>query len=132
MVILVLDYVLLAYFLYVGIADFISIGINIRNVFTIGLVLIQGIFLALFEFSWAPHLPVEVEPIFVVDQLSIIMCLVICIIGSLICIYGIRYMRDHEGHLGLEKTKQPRFFFYMTPLSASTVPPVCRPTSSLQ
>ena len=39
MVILVLDYVLLAYFLYIGIADFISIGINIRNVFTIGLAL---------------------------------------------------------------------------------------------
>ena len=113
LVIMVLDYVLLAYFLYIGIADFIATGINIRNVFTIGLVLIQGIFLALFEFSWAPNVPVKVEPIFVVDQLSIIMCLVICIIGSLICIYGIKYMADHEKHLGLEKTKQPRFFFYM-------------------
>jgi len=113
MVILVLDYVLLAYFLYIGMADFVSMGINIRNVFTIGLVLLQGIFLAFFEFSWAPHTPFEVDPTFHVDQLSIIMCLIICIIGSIICVYGTKYMDDHEKHLGLTKTKQPQFFFFM-------------------
>lgn len=113
MVILVLDYVLLGYFLYIGIADFVSKGINFRNVLTIGLTLLQGIFLALFEFSWAPQAPVNVEPAFHIDQLSIIMCLVVSIIGSIICIYGTKYMEDHERHLGLEKTRQPRFFFYM-------------------
>ncbi|GAI26665.1 unnamed protein product, partial [marine sediment metagenome] len=46
-------------------------------------------------------------------HLSLIMCLIICIIGSLICIYGIKYMADHEKHQGLAKTKQNRFFFYM-------------------
>lgn len=113
LVILVLDYVLLAYFLYIGITDFLSVGINIRNIFTISLALLQGIFLGLFEFFWAPHVPLEVKPVFLIDQLSIIMCLIVCIIGSLICIYGIKYMDDHERHLKLEKTKQPRFFFYM-------------------
>ncbi len=112
-VIMVLDYALLAYFLYLGIADFRRIGINLRNIFTIGFVLIQVIFVALFEFSWAPQIPVEVKPTFHVDQLSIIMALVVNIIGSIICIYGTKYMRDHEEHLGLEKTKQPRFFLYM-------------------
>jgi ech hydrogenase subunit A len=111
--VMVLDYVLLAYFLYIGIADFVSIGINIRNVFTIGLVLLQGIFLALFEFSWAPQIPLEVTPTFHIDQLSIIMSLLISIIGPIICIYGTKYMQDHERHLGLAKTRQPQFFFYM-------------------
>ncbi|BDV00258.1 oxidoreductase [Thermodesulfomicrobium sp. WS] len=47
------------------------------------------------------------------DQLSMIMCLVISIIGSLICIYGLSYMDEHEHHLHLEKSRQGRFFFFM-------------------
>ena len=113
MAIFVLDYLLMAYFLYLGLNDFFRNGIKIRNVSTIGLVLVQAISLALFEFSWAPELPITVEPALFIDHLSLIMCLIICIIGSLICIYGIKYMQDHEKHLGLEKTKQNWFFFYM-------------------
>ncbi len=41
------------------------------------------------------------------------MCLVISIIGSLICVYGINYMKDHEEHRKLARTKQHWFFFYM-------------------
>jgi ech hydrogenase subunit A len=47
------------------------------------------------------------------DQLSVIMSLVINIVGGIIVLYGIRYMRDHEHHLNLQRSKQPRFFFFM-------------------
>lgn len=116
-VILVFDYVILAYFLFVGIRDWGTRGISRHNVLTIALTLAAGIPLALFEFSWAPHVPLEVHPALFIDHLAVVMCLIISIIGSLICVYAIRYMRDHEEHrihLGeLKITTQPRFFFFM-------------------
>jgi ech hydrogenase subunit A len=42
-----------------------------------------------------------------------IMCMIISIIGSLICIYGLSYMKEHERHLKLDTSRQGRFFFYM-------------------
>jgi ech hydrogenase subunit A len=52
-------------------------------------------------------------PALYVDQFSMILCMVISIVGSLICLYGLPYMREHEHHLQLEKSKQGRFFFFM-------------------
>jgi ech hydrogenase subunit A len=116
-VILVLNYVILAAFLIVAIRDIAQRGASRHNILTIALTLAAGLPLAIFEFSWAPHTPLEVTPALYVDHLSIIMCLIISIIGSLICVYAIRYMRDHEEHrmhLGeLKETTQPRFFFFM-------------------
>ena len=116
-VILVFNYVILALFLVMAIRDIIQRGISRHNILTIALTLAAGIPLAIFEFSWAPHTPLEVTPALYIDHLSIIMCLIISIIGSLICVYAIRYMRDHEEHrmhLGeLKETTQPRFFFFM-------------------
>jgi len=116
-VILVFNYVILAVFLILAIRDIAQRGISRHNILTIVLTLAAGIPLAIFEFSWAPHTPLEVTPALYIDHLSIIMCLIISIIGSLICVYAIRYMKDHEEHrihLGeLEKTTQPRFFFFM-------------------
>lgn len=111
--ILVLDYVLMAYFLFLGVRDLRQNGAQLRNIATIGLVLAQVILLGLFEFVWAAEMPLVADPSIYIDHLSLIMCLVISIIGSLICIYGIKYMKDHEEHQGLKKTKQNRFFFYM-------------------
>ncbi|MGA2670321.1 MAG: proton-conducting transporter membrane subunit [Dehalococcoidia bacterium] len=116
-VILVFNYVILAIFLFVAIRDIAQRGISRHNILTIVLTLAAGIPLAIFEFSWAPHTPLEVTPALYIDHLSIIMCLTISIIGSLICVYAIRYMKDHEEHrmhLGeLKETTQPRFFFFM-------------------
>lgn len=117
LVVLVLNYVILAFFISAAIRDIAQRGISIHNVLTIALTLAAGIPLAIFEFSRAPHAPLEVEPTLYVDHLSMVMCLVISIIGSLICVYAIRYMKDHEEHrrhLGeLKETTQPRFFFLM-------------------
>jgi len=52
-------------------------------------------------------------PALYVDQFSMIMCMVISIIGSLICVYGLAYMKEHEHHLKLATSKQGRFFFFM-------------------
>ena len=62
-------------------------------------------------------MPLEAHPALYIDHLAVIMCLVISIIGSFICVYAIRYMKDHEEHrmhLGeLKETNQPRFFFFI-------------------
>ncbi len=49
-------------------------------------------------------------PAFTVDSLSLTLVLVVSIIGSLIAYYAIGYMAEHERHLHLVRTKQPRFF----------------------
>src|SRR5512146_2341117 len=82
---------------------FIILGIAFKlgNPLVILLTLLQIVPLAYFEFGMAHH--VEITPAFYVDNLSIIMNLIISIIGSLICIFGIKYMEDHEHHLHLKK-----------------------------
>ena len=116
-VILVLNYVILAFFIFVAIRDVGQRGISRHNILTIALTLAAGLPLAVFEFFRAPQTPLEVTPALYIDHLSIIMCLIVSIIGSLICVYAIRYMKDHEEHrmhLGeLKETTQPRFFFFM-------------------
>jgi ech hydrogenase subunit A len=52
-------------------------------------------------------------PAFFADDLSLIMVCIVSIIGSLIAIYGIGYMKEHEEHLHLAKSRQPRFFFFI-------------------
>jgi len=47
------------------------------------------------------------------DNLSLMMVLVASIVGSLICFQAIPYMKAHEHHLHLEKSKQHQFFFVM-------------------
>ena len=101
-VIVFLDFVLLAYFLY--------IGFRVKHPLVVILTLLQIIPLAYFEFS----LPVvHVEPTLMIDFLSVIMALIICIVGSLICIYALSYMDEHEEHLHLAESRQPRFFLWM-------------------
>jgi ech hydrogenase subunit A len=116
-VVLVSEYAVLALLLFAGLRDIIRRGISLHNVLSIVLVLGVAIPLAVFEFLQAPQTPLEVKPTIFIDHLSIIMCLIISIIGSLICLYAIRYMKDHEEHLmhlgELKVTKQPRFFFFM-------------------
>ena len=39
--------------------------------------------------------------------------LIICIIGSIICLQAIPYMKNHEDHLKIAVSRQPGFFFVM-------------------
>lgn len=99
----VLDYAILIFYLY--------LGISLRNWLVLVFSITQIIPLAYFEFGMKAH--VEVTPAFAVDNLAIVMCMVISIIGSLICIYALRYMYDHEHHAHVEKSRQSRFLFWL-------------------
>jgi len=89
----------------------LAIAFKLGNPLIILLTLLQIVPLGYFELKMAHH--VEVTPAFYVDSLSVIMNLIISIVGSLICIFGIRYMEEHEHHLHLKKSRQPRFFFFL-------------------
>jgi ech hydrogenase subunit A len=90
----VLDFALMAYFLYTG--------VRLKNAFVIIFSLLQLVPLAVLE---STILGEEVDPAFVIDYLAIVLTLVISIVGSIICIYAIKYM-EHDN-------AQPRFFFMM-------------------
>ena len=101
-VVLILDLALLVYFLYAG--------LKYSNWLIIGLAALQLVPVAYFEFGLGG---MAVEPIIVVNELSIMMSLIISVVGSLIVVYALSYMDEHEHHLHIEKSKQPRFFFFM-------------------
>lgn len=102
LIITTLDMLLLLYFLYVGIKK--------RHVLVVILAFLQII--PLIHLETVIH-EVRASPTFLIDPLSATMCLIICIIGSLIVVYSLSYMEEHEKHLHLQKTRQPRFLFFM-------------------
>jgi ech hydrogenase subunit A len=105
-VITVLDYLILIFYLYAG--------ISLKNWLVLIFALTQIVPLAWFEFAaGGAEALAHIQPTFVVDHLAIVLTLVISIVGSLICIFAIRYMHDHEHHLHLEKSRQSRFLFWL-------------------
>jgi len=98
----VLDFALLAVIFFYGIKH----KSLLIQVFTLA----QAALLVWFEVVMLKH---EAVPALMGDQLSLIMVLVISIIGSLICIFAIPYMKEHEEHLHLKKSRQPQFFFFL-------------------
>jgi ech hydrogenase subunit A len=98
--ILLLDFVLMLVFLYVGYKE--------KSWLVILFGLLQLIPLALFELIGKGG---EADPVMMVDFLSLIMALITSIVGSIICIYAIKYM-EHDA-------RQPRFFAVMILFLAS-------------
>ncbi|WFS63233.1 proton-conducting transporter membrane subunit [Pseudodesulfovibrio thermohalotolerans] len=98
----VLDFVLLGVIFFYGYKH--------KSLLVQGFTLAQTVLLVWFEVVMVGH---EAVPALMGDQLTLVMVLVISIIGSLICVFAIPYMKEHEEHLGLKKTRQPRFFFFM-------------------
>ena len=88
----------------------ISIGLGLRSWLITILALCQLIPLVYFESVYSAEL-IHSGPIFRLDGLSIVMTLIISIIGSLIAVFSIGYMKNHEEHLKLKKSRQRRFFF---------------------
>ena len=56
---------------------------------------------------------IHIENNMYVDKLSVIMILIIGIIGGLICVYALGYMKDFQHHHEGEKDRRPWFFFVM-------------------
>ncbi len=62
--------------------------------------------------EFGPAMP-RVEHALYIDNFSVIMALIIGIIGSLICVYSVQYMKDYHGHHRDLKDRQRSFFFVM-------------------
>ncbi len=98
----VLDLALLAYILYVA--------VSIRHRLCIGLALgrLAGM-LYLDFFMLEGHQATA----FLADPLALVMVLVISFVGGVVCLFALGYMQEHEDHLRLVKSRQPRFFFLL-------------------
>ena len=99
------------------IADFLLLlvilyfGIRHRSVLVQALAVFQIVLLGYLEFFMQP--PSFSSPDFHCDFLSLIMVLIISIVGSLICVQAIPYMKKHEEEHPTGMSRQPLFFFVM-------------------
>lgn len=89
----------------------IIIGIKHKKYLASVFAAIQTPLLIWFELTKGHH--IEVVNNMYIDRLSVIMALIIGIIGSLICVYALGYMKDFQHHHADEKDRRPWFFFVM-------------------
>nr|ACF17986.1 EchA [Nitratidesulfovibrio vulgaris str. 'Miyazaki F'] len=87
------------------------IALRMGNLLIMGLTVLQVLGMVYLDFFLMDH-GTQVTG-FYADSLSLTMVLIISIVGGLICFYGLGYMKEHEEHLHLAKSRQPRFFFFM-------------------
>lgn len=99
--ILVAEILLSAFILYTSIKN--------KQIIITLLVLAQFLPLLWFEFK-GPH--IEIENSLLVDHLSVIMALIIGVVGGIISIYSLGYMKDFHEHHKEYKDRQ-RFFFFI-------------------
>jgi len=87
------------------------LGITYKKWLVVGLIVVQSAIMLYFELVYSHS--VHVQANLFSDELSIIMALIIGIIGSLICVYSLGYMKFfHEHHLEMPD-KRPWFFSVM-------------------
>jgi ech hydrogenase subunit A len=108
----------LMFFIEMVIAVFILyLGLKYKNYLVLSLILIQSALMLYFEVFYAHTIDVKYS--LFIDQFSIIMALIIGIIGSLICVYALGYMKDfHEHHKELPDRRNVFFFVMFVFLSA--------------
>jgi ech hydrogenase subunit A len=108
----------LMFFIEMVIAVFILyLGLKYKNYLVLSLILIQSALMLYFEVFYAHAIDVKYS--LFIDQFSIIMALIIGIIGSLICVYALGYMKDfHEHHKELPDRRNVFFFVMFVFLSA--------------
>lgn len=85
-------------------------GFKLKKPLIVTLTALQLIPVIIFEFFMGVHEPAAA---FVIDYLSVVLILLISIVGPIIAVFAIGYMEEHEHHLHLAKTKQPRFFMVL-------------------
>lgn len=72
---------------------------------------VQMLLLAWLEFFRLDH--AAAHAVFRCDNLALILVFIVCIVGGLVCVYGLPYMNRHEKHLGLKRSRQHQFFAVM-------------------
>lgn len=93
------------------IAAVFAISVKIKD-WRIGLLAIAQMVMALLE-KVLPHSPKPPAATFMVDPLAIVLILVISVVGSLIVLYAIGYMRKHEEHAPATAAPTGRFFLFL-------------------
>lgn len=95
----------------------VAMGVKYRKPIPIVLALVQTGLLLWFELVYAPGMHAE-HNLFV-DEFSIVMALIIGIIGSVICVYALPYMRTfHDQHPEVADHRRAFFFVLFVFLSA--------------
>jgi ech hydrogenase subunit A len=79
-----------------------------RHFYLLALALLQAVGLLLIELVFRPD--TSAIPSLAIDRLSVVMYLVVSIVGSLISLYALRYMEEHEEHTG--PGRSGRFFLW--------------------
>jgi ech hydrogenase subunit A len=87
------------------------LGIRHRKWIVVALILLQSAMMLYFELVYAPS--IEVSTNLFIDEFSNIMALIIGIIGSIICVYSLGYMKFFHDHHPEMKDRQNVFFFIM-------------------
>ncbi len=95
-----LDFILLFTILYIAWQH--------KHMLALSLVAAQLLGLVIFDFALLPKEQVH-ESVLMVDTLAVIMVCVISLVGGIICFYALGYMKEHEHHLMLKVSKQPKF-----------------------
>jgi len=102
LVIKIADFMLLGYITF--------LGFKLKKPLIIILSILQ--FIPLLVFDVTGHVK-EPEVSFIVDYLSLIMVLLVSIIGPIITVFALGYMKEHEEHHPNKVSKQPKFFFVL-------------------
>lgn len=89
----------------------VFLGIKHKKYLASILALVQCPLLIWFELTKGHG--IEVEFNIAIDNFSVVMVLIIGIIGTLICVYALGYMKDFQHHHAGEKDRRPFFFFLM-------------------
>jgi len=97
------ELVLSAYVLY--------LGLKFKRLWVTLFILLQAVLMLYFEYSsdWR----VVAEYNLFIDKFSILMSLIVGIIGSLICVYAVSYMRDFHKKYHQEIEDRRSFFFFV-------------------
>lgn len=89
----------------------IALSIKHKKHLPILLILIQTPLINWYEFTHSHE--VEIKADIVIDRFTLIMVLITGVIGSLICVYALNYMKDYHHHHQEVKDRRPFFFFLL-------------------
>jgi ech hydrogenase subunit A len=100
LVMFILEMLIAVFILYLGITH--------KKWLVVGLILVQSVMMLYFEMTYSHA--IHVESGLFIDEFSNIMALIIGIIGSLICVYSLGYMKFFHEHHPEMPDKRPYFF----------------------
>ena len=86
----------------------LCLAVKYKKPLAIILAVVQAVLLLILEFSGIVHPQAEI--VLTLSNLSLIMVLIIGIIGSLICVYALGYMKDYAAH-SHDVPDRRRYFF---------------------